>query len=268
MTPTVFGQFFRRYDKNKFPRDDIAKNVLETMGVPSDQTDECLEIVKANARYAGLIQQIAGAEWVSLASVQSKGDGQASLDAGQQPEVSRMVPEVAERHVETELSPPAPPKSEAREVQRVFISHGKNKQILEQLKMTIELGGFEPEVAVEQETPAIPVSYKVFEAMRQCQAGVINVSAEEREKGEDGNYRVNENVLIEIGAAFVLYEGRLILVWDKRVNVPSNLEGLYRCEYEGSELTLTAAMKLQKALLSLKKGGKPSIGPQGFRWIV
>ena len=32
----------------------------------------------------------------------------------------------------------------------------------------------------------------------------------------DGNYMLNDNVLIEIGAAFVLYDKRVVLVWDKR----------------------------------------------------
>ena len=71
-------------------------------------------------------------------------------------------------------------------------------------------------------------------------------------KQEDGNYRINENVLIEIGSAFVHYDKRVILLVDKRIILPSNLQGLYRCEYEGDELSFTVAMKLQKALTEFK----------------
>ena len=55
-------------------------------------------------------------------------------------------------------------------------------------------------------------------------------------------------MLIEIGAAFVLYDKKVVLVWDKRLPIPSNLQGLYRCEYEGNELSWSAGMKLMKAI--------------------
>lgn len=86
-----------------------------------------------------------------------------------------------------------------------------------------------------------------------CTAGIIIVSAEEGNKDADGNYRVNENVLIEIGAAFVLYDRRVVLLWDKQLPVPSNLQGLYRCEFDGSELSWSAGMKLMKAIKEFKK---------------
>jgi hypothetical protein len=60
-------------------------------------------------------------------------------------------------------------------------------------------------------------------------------------------------VLIEIGAAFVLYDQGVILVWDKRLKVPSNLQAWYRLEFEGNELSFSAGTKLAKAVKSLKK---------------
>jgi predicted nucleotide-binding protein len=74
-----------------------------------------------------------------------------------------------------------------------------------------------------------------------------------KEKTEDGSYRVNSNVLIEIGGAFLAYNKRVILLADKRVTLPSNLQGLYRVEYEGEEISFSAAMKLQKVLAEFRK---------------
>lgn len=71
--------------------------------------------------------------------------------------------------------------------------------------------------------------------MRRCNAGIICASAEEGADPE--SYVVNQNVLIEIDAAFVLYDKLVVLLWDKRVPVPSDLQGLYRCDYEGNELS-------------------------------
>ena len=99
------------------------------------------------------------------------------------------------------------------------------------------LADIQSEIAVKEETTAIPVPDKVLNAMRRCGAAIIIVSVDEGYKDGKGNYTINENVLIEIGAAFVLYDKRVVLLWDKRLTVPSNLQGLYRCEFEGDDLS-------------------------------
>ncbi len=136
---------------------------------------------------------------------------------------------------------------------KIFISHGKNMEIVEQIKTLIDLANLDYEVVVETETAAIPIPDKVFGAMRRCNSAVICVSADENDKKEDGTYSINQNVLIEIGSAFVLYDKKVILVWDKRINIPSNLQGLYRCEYTGDELSWGTGIKLMKALNEFKK---------------
>jgi hypothetical protein len=131
---------------------------------------------------------------------------------------------------------------------RVFISHGKNVELVEQVETMLGLADIASEVAVKEETAAIPVPDKVFNAMKRCSAAIIVVSVDEGHKDATGNYTINENVLIEIGAAFVLYDKRVVLLWDRRLQVPSNLQGLYRCEFEGNDLNWGAGMKLMKAI--------------------
>jgi predicted nucleotide-binding protein len=136
---------------------------------------------------------------------------------------------------------------------RVFIAHSKNMEIVEQVETMLELADIDSEVAEKEETAAIPVPEKVFDAMRRCTAGIIVVSVDESHETDGDKHSINENVLIEIGAAFVLYERRVVLVWDKRLPVPSNLQGLYRCEFEGDELSWSAGMKLMKAIQQFKR---------------
>ena len=145
------------------------------------------------------------------------------------------------------------PEPAATEKLRVFIAHGPNMDIVEQVETMLGLADIESEVAEQEETAAIPVPEKVFSAMRRCSAGIIAVTVDESRKDGGGNYRLNENVLIEIGAAFVLYDRRVVLLWDKRLPVPSNVQGLYRCEFEGDELSWSAGMKLMKAIQDFKK---------------
>ncbi len=131
---------------------------------------------------------------------------------------------------------------------RVFISHGKQKAIVTQIKELLTFGNFEPVVSVERESTAIPVPEKVFEDMRSCGAGIIHVGAEGKYLDADGKEytKLNDNVLIEIGAAMALYGKKTILLVERGVTLPSNLQGLYRCEFEGDRLDYESTMKLLK----------------------
>jgi predicted nucleotide-binding protein len=135
---------------------------------------------------------------------------------------------------------------------RVFISHGKDMEIVEQVETMLGLADIPYEIAVSEETSAIPVPEKVFNSMRKCNAAIIVVSVEAG-NGNTEEYDINQNVLIEIGAAFVLYNRKVILLWDKRIPVPSNLQGLYRSEFERSELSWKSGMKLMKAIKDFRK---------------
>lgn len=138
---------------------------------------------------------------------------------------------------------------------RVFITHGKNKKILEQVKEIVTYGGFEAVVAQERETTAKPVPEKVFDEMRKCRAAVIHVAVDDVIVDKDGKEhpQINGNVLIEIGAAMGLYPGyKFILLVEEGLKLPSNLQGLYECRYSGNELTASATMKLLKAFNEFK----------------
>ncbi len=137
---------------------------------------------------------------------------------------------------------------------RVFITHGKNKKILEQVKELVAFGKFEPVVAQERETAAKPVPDKVMDEMRACQAAVIHVGSEGFLLDSSGSQvpQINGNVLIEIGAAMALYGRNFILLVEEGVELPSNLQGLYECRYSGDELNMPATMKLLKAFNEFK----------------
>lgn len=137
---------------------------------------------------------------------------------------------------------------------RVFITHGRNKKILEQVKELVAFGKFEPVVAQERETAAKSVPDKVMDEMRNCQAAVIHVGSEGVLLDSSGKEvpQINGNVLIEVGAALALYGRNFILLVEEGVALPSNLQGLYECRYNGDELNMPATMKLLKAFNEFK----------------
>ena len=79
---------------------------------------------------------------------------------------------------------------------RVFLTHGKNLKILDQVKEIVMFGKFEPVVAMEHETAAKPVPQKVLDDMKLCNAAVIHVSAERVLLDQSGEevHLINENV--------------------------------------------------------------------------
>lgn len=252
LKPSAPRQFFDKYNRSRFPPDNIAKNVLQqTFDIPADRADDALALLKDDGAFVGFIHDTKTGPFVSTDDLSPRpverhdqvvDDSDSEID-----EPEKNAPE--DEHVE--LTPPiVTPSANHSEPFKVFITHGKNLKILDQVKDVLDLYDIEYEVAIEEESPAIPVPTKVLSAMRRCGAGVMIVSADDDASAESG--AINNNVLIEVGAAFVLYDQKVVLLWDKRMKVPSNLQGLYRCEFEGDALSFAIGTKLAKAVKGFK----------------
>lgn len=254
--PRISKEFFERYRRAKFPSDTIAGNVLKTLGLPPDRVQSALEIIKANGRYAGIIRDTPTGPFVNLDSpgVPAPTATPALPEHDADQEITGGTQGFAEtpEATSTAVRPPGAstavsPSFDAR-TNRVFISHGKQKAIVTQIKELLAFGSFDPIVSIERESTAIPVPEKVFEDMRSCGAGVIHVGAEGKYLDQAGteHSKFNDNVLIEIGAAMALYGKKVVLLVEKGITLPSNLQGLYRCDFEGDRLDYEATMKLLK----------------------
>jgi predicted nucleotide-binding protein len=255
LKPRILREFFEKYRRAKFPNEIIAANVLKALGLPGERAEAAIEIIKANGSYAGIIRETPTGPFINL---DSPGVPLpiATSDVGDQSSVSHSE-DISSRSADglaTTLitapygKVPATTAAFDAKANRVFITHGKQRAVVGQIKELLTFGGFEPVVSVERESTAIPVPEKVFEDMRSCGAGVLHVGAEGKYLDKDGNEhaKLNDNVLIEIGAAMALYGKRMILLVEKGVALPSNLQGLYRCEFEGDKLDYESTMKLLK----------------------
>ena len=45
LKPRIIREFVEKYDNNPIPRHNIAKNMLEDMGVPKERTQNALEMI-------------------------------------------------------------------------------------------------------------------------------------------------------------------------------------------------------------------------------
>lgn len=258
LKPRIMREFLERYDGNKLPNDTIALNVLEEMGVPKKATARAYNLILENAEFVEFLEEVNGSRFINLAATTAPGlvrkgeEGDVEIENGEfislleDTEVG-MSPKTAGKFFQSAPNTLATNK-------RVFISHGKNKGIVEQLREILNYGDFEPVVSVDRETTAKPVPDKVMDDMRSCGAGIVHVGTEETITDDKGMEHkiLNPNVLIEIGAALALYKRNFILLVEVGVDLPSNLQGLYEVRYSGSSLDHPATMKLLKAFNDFK----------------
>jgi len=247
LRPRVIREFLTQYNSSKIPVERIGRNVLEEMGVPPDATERTFNLIINGGRELGVIRELKGnlygdLEGVTVSQVISSEEIEEQSDTGSQQDQGTGT---EERHKEEKSESREPPFAATAPVRstdnnKVFITHGKNKDIVNQLKELLSFGKFEPIISSERETISKPVPDKVMDDMRSCYAAIIHVGNEIKLLDQDANEHIflNQNVLIEIGAAMALYGRRFILLVERGVSLPSNLQGLYEVRYEGDKWTM------------------------------
>lgn len=274
LTPRIFKDFLTNYDGNPFPRQDIALNVLEDMGVPRDKASEVFQRIESSAKSVGFLEEIKGKLYVSLQGsttfISSKQiDEQESPEESQENHEPAIIPQP-----KATANPQAPfPQSSSlanaiaddERRKKVFITHGKNKELVEPIKKLLEFGELVPVVSVERQSVSKPVPEKIMDDMRACGAAIIHVDAERTiiDKDNQEHVIINPNVLIEIGAAMGFYGRRFILLVKDGVKLPSNLQGLYEVRYTNDILDATATIKLLEAIKDIKNYSLPSDNVNG-----
>jgi predicted nucleotide-binding protein len=274
LRPRIFREFLERYSGHAFPRPDIAVNVLEEMGVPRGKATEVLERLEASAKAVGFLHPIKDKLYVDLSGTEIP-SGNAEQDEEDDPasaiDANAKAPFEGAAPKPTPLSAPAAAiaaqsttlsaavADDARR-RRVFITHGKDRALVDPIKKLLEYGELEPVVSVERQSVSKPVPEKFMGEMRTAGAAIIHVDAERTLKDEEGNEHVmlNPNVLIEIGAAMAFYGRRFILLVRDGVKLPSNLQGLYEVRYKGDTLDADATIRLLEAMKDIKNQPLPS----------
>jgi|HubBroStandDraft_2_1064218.scaffolds.fasta_scaffold00123_1 hypothetical protein len=260
--PPLLGRIFDAYKNKKVPDPQFFQNALvRDFGVSRDQAARCAAIFQDNVEFLGLLRQATTGKWLApepmgFAAGPSSGDDSGALgsdDAIGVPALSGVV-----------AFTPTVPGNAAMDVRgrRVFITHGKNKALIEPIKKLLGFGELEALVSVQTQTVSQPVPGKVMSEMRSCGAAIIHVEDERRLIDKEGKEHVvlNDNVLIEIGAAIALFGERFILVVKEGVTLPSNLQGLLVLPYKGQTLDMEETVKLMEAINDMKKRQLPGAG--------
>lgn len=260
LKPRVIGEFLRKYADAPVPREDIALNVLQEMGVPKDRTKTVLELMLSGAASVGLFKDIKGKRYVSLdgvpVSAASTSDDDTDDDEAE-------VPPHTAPHITLVPTPHASAVPQSIDVQRatkrVYITHGKNRTFVDPIKKLLTFGELEAVVSVERPSVSQPVPDKIMNEMRSCGAAIIHVDAELKLLDTDANEHIilNPNVVMEIGAAMALFGRRFILLVKDGIKLPSNLQGSFEVRYTGENLDGDATVRLLEAIRDIKNHPMP-----------
>ncbi len=271
LTPRIFKEFLSNYNGSPFPRQDLALNVLEDMGVPRDKASEVLSRIETSAKSVGFIEEINSKQYVSLDNanplspdnIDKKPEDDPAAYHSTSSEQIKEITKVENAKTVQQLSQTSSYANAIAEDERrrkVFITHGKNQELVEPIKKLLEFGELVPVVSVQRQSVSKPVPEKVMDDMRLCGAAIIHVDAEttivDREDKE--HVFINPNVLIEIGAAMAFYGRRFILLVRDGVKLPSNLQGLYEVRYNNETLDANATIKLLEAIKDIKNHALPT----------
>lgn len=144
----------------------------------------------------------------------------------------------------------------AAEGNAVFIAGSKGGKVVDQLTEILTFGRFNPIVSEGYDGASATTPGTLVRDMRTCSTAVIHVAADQILYDENDKSRptLDDEALIQIGAAMALYGGNFILLVQEGVQLPSHLGGFYECRYEGEKLDGEATMELLKAFNDL---GRP-----------
>jgi predicted nucleotide-binding protein len=252
-TPDLFKRVLSSLDGKILPPSDSLKNLLmRNFQLSKEDAEYCYNVLTKNFQELEITEEIQGKTYIRLDKLGNVRVSNSQEENGDDEDeaVSYSNSDTDSAKSRNSTLDKINTETPKLKVPKVFISHSKNKSIVTQIKEMLEFGEFEYEIAEERETLAIPISEKVFGLMEKCNCAIINISADEEKKQSDSSYAINENVLIEIGASYLHYKRRVILLIDNRLigKLPSNIRELVSIRYEGDELSWNAGRQLQNAL--------------------
>jgi hypothetical protein len=133
----------------------------------------------------------------------------------------------------------------------LFISYGgQPAHVVAQIQTVFELAGIKSHACerAPREGPAVLVADEAAEVMRRCDAALVLLSGEDCRPDETGAPAVSQRALVEIGAASVLYERRVLLLLDAPAGLPAGLSSLPHVALGEGGLTWEVGIELLKAV--------------------
>jgi hypothetical protein len=134
---------------------------------------------------------------------------------------------------------------------RLFITYGgQPAHVVTQIQTVFELAGIKSHAS--ERAPhggtAVLVADEAAEVMRRCDAALVLLSKDDCRPDESGAPALSQRALVEIGAASVLYERRVLLLLDAPAELPAGLASLPHVIVGEGGMTWEVGIELLKAV--------------------
>jgi hypothetical protein len=235
LQPDIFRRFYEMLDSKRLPEDTYARNVLQReLGVHPDLTVECLEVIKANGLYAGLLKESGGHLVISLRDAQQT--------------VARHVaaPVVTEEHMVEPSEAPEIAKTGQAPNGKVFVSYSGDPAVARFVISVLEQFGIPYGGVDATDDDKSPIPAQVVQEMRSSSAAILVLASSPDSPGESASgYR--DRMLYQLGAASVLYGDRIVVFSESGLGLGLVTEGLHSVEFERGRHT-DAGLSLLRGL--------------------
>lgn len=231
-TPPLFQRVYAHFNKQRLPRADFFKNILERQfDVDESHADEVANLIHENARYVGVLQKMGTSDYINLDLAKSAANLSAeSLDPAA-PAASDSSEEEPDREASGLVQTGTP--------KQIFVAHGKKHGPLKEVQAILNRFKIPYVVAQEEAHAGRPISVKVAEMMRACSAGLFIFTKDEEFQDKDGTpiWRPSENVVFELGAGSVFWGKKIIILKEEGVGFASDYRDLGYITFQEGHLS-------------------------------
>ncbi len=209
--PDIFARFYGLLNRKRLPEDTYAKNLLQReLEVNQELTSECLQIIKDNGLYSGVLRESDEGLVVDLGTVSVPTTEQTREQASTAP--ARLPYPSPAKQIQTTSQPAAG---------RVFVCHAAHSEAAEYLISLLDQFQIPCSSSELSSDEGQPVSEHVAQEMKGCTAGVFVLDGSQQSDvgaGPEGS----QDLLFHMGAASVLYGKKVLLFVDGATGQPGH----------------------------------------------
>ncbi len=243
LKPEIFERFYQLVNGKKLPEDTFAKNVLKReLGLESSLTGECLDLLKSNGLYVGILKEHDGKFEVAL-------PGQPSTPPpSTNGPVNQTEPEPAQGAAPEPDEAPEAPARVSRARSGIYVCHAGNPEVADHVQEVLEPFGVPHTIAECDFDATRPIGSEAAEMMRGCDAAIFVFAdpTDEKWSGRRPEKR-NEKMMYQLGAASVLYDDRIVVLAQAGVETGPSLPSFRTLEFEPDRID-TIGLKLFQEL--------------------
>ena len=213
ITPDIFSRFYDMLERRQLPEDTYVRNTLHReLDVRSDLADECLEVIKANGLYTGIIRRNGDVLRVAVEEARELAGKQMGFP---EPDLDPSVRGNALLPADDD---------ETGGPGKIFVGCRRQSEAVNMVRQVLYEFDIPHVVAEWDEADRRPVPEAVGEKMRDCTAGVVVFS---------GEWQPSRSTLFQLGAASVLYGERVVAIRETGTNPTFDFGSLPLIDFDG-----------------------------------